>query len=356
MTHQLDLFASLQPEMPAEAPTVPTPAPTPVPAAFTATETTTPVRPQQPRRPDSFLKDPSERAFQVGEAVANAWNKQHGGTHIEVPIGLVAALALIRQKDANGPDLGRQILAQDDRQLITMYREIWSVHWIHRPDLIDRARILHEWLNDEPEPDRHRMYVVRMVTKAALERGLFDITGHADPYVRSQADVLSPTLTLLRSLGAQQGLGEYHTPPPVTDTIAEAVIGSVVAELQVGRLKGIKPNEHVHDPASGTGGMLRSAAQLLRREGLEPADYRWSMVDIGLIAAACAAVNCLVWGLGPNVTVACDDSLANPNAVEDAIKHARAVIEHRDQILGTARMVAAVRQAEQLLNQVAAAA
>ncbi|WP_406260528.1 SAM-dependent methyltransferase [Streptomyces chartreusis] len=341
---QLDLFAGLEEE------------PEPVPATFAATQTPAvsssppPATVPSPRPPrPRVVRDPHGQAMRIGEAVAGVWHRQHGGTRIEVPIGIVAALALIRQRDEDGPDLKAQILGQDDAQLIGMFREIWSMYWIHRPDLIDRARILHEWLNDE-EIDGHRAYVVRGVTKAALDYGLFDLTAHADPYLRAQADVLSPVMMLVRSSGAQQGLGEYHTPAPVADAMADLLAAESVFDVT---LQANEPQrgQHIHDPAGGSGGLLRSAAQHLRERGQDPADFQWSMCDIDEIAAACGAVNAIIWSLGPRVTVACDDSLANPRAIEDAMKHARAVIEHRDETLGKARIIAAVRQAQQLLEQ-----
>ncbi|WP_327356291.1 N-6 DNA methylase [Streptomyces sp. NBC_01304] len=292
--------------------------------------------------------------MRIGEGVAGVWHRQHGGPRIEVPIGIVAALSLIRQKDDRGPDLKAQILAQEDTQLIGMFREIWSTHWMHRPDLIERARILHEWLNDE-EIDGHRAYVVRAVTKAALEHGLFDLTGHADPYLRAQTDVLSPVMMLVRSSGAQQGLGEYHTPASVADAMANMLAAESVMDIQLA-VDDPQRGQHVHDPAAGSGGLLRSAAQHLRERGLDPADFQWSMVDIDEIAAACAAVNSIIWQLGPRVTVACADSIVNPRAVEEAMKQARAVFAHRDEMLGKARIIAALRQTQHLLEQSTAVA
>ncbi|MGX1668652.1 N-6 DNA methylase [Streptomyces sp. NPDC055400] len=347
---QLDLFAALEEK------------PHPIPATFTA-----PKKPSTPSRPAPTAAavtarprratpsgDPHGHAMRIGEAVAGVWHRQHGGSRIEVPIGIVAALALIRQKDDSGPDLKAQILAQDNTQLITMFREIWSTHWMHRPDLIDRARILHEWLNDK-EIDDHRAYLVRAATKAALDQGLFDLTGHADPYLRAQTDVLSPIMMLVRSSGAQQGLGEYHTPASVADAMANILAAGSVMNIQLA-VKDPQRGEHIHDPAAGSGGLLRSAAQRLREQGLDPAEFQWSMVDIDEIAAACAAANSIIWELGPRVTVACADSLANPNAVEDAMRHARAVFAHRDEMLGKARIVAALRQTQRLLEQSTAVA
>ncbi|MEV6840266.1 hypothetical protein AB0N17_38210 [Streptomyces sp. NPDC051133] len=236
MTQQLDLFAEITAD------------PEPVPATFAAAakparsapsapsptlaQLAAPSRPRARRTPRPHpVRDPHRRALEIGEAVAERWHNRHGGSGIEVPIGVVAALSLIREKDPNGPDLKAQILAQDGPQLIEMLREIWSMHWMHRPDLIERARILHEWLNDEV--DEYRTQAVRAVAETALKRGLFDLTAHEDPFLRSATDVLSPVMTCLRSHGARQGLGEYHTPPPVADAIAEANLHAI-ADIGLG--------------------------------------------------------------------------------------------------------------------------
>ncbi|WP_143179736.1 N-6 DNA methylase [Streptomyces yunnanensis] len=295
------------------------------------------------------VSDPHRLALEIGEAVAARWHNLHGGTAIEVPIGVVAALALIRQRDPSGPDLKGQILAQDGPQMIAMLREIWSTHWLHRPDLIDRARILHEWLNDDV--DECRMSAVRAVAETTLKRGLFDLTGHEDPFLRSATDVLSPAMMCLRSRGAQQGLGEFHTPPSVAEAMADIVAAGQVMEIEL-MVDEPKQGAHIHDPAAGSGGLLRAAAQHLRQRGHDPAAFQWSMVDIDQIAAACCAVNAIIWELGPRVTVACADSLANPNAVDDAMKEARAVFEHRDEVLDKARITAAIRRTQQLMEQV----
>ncbi|WP_030660343.1 N-6 DNA methylase [Streptomyces rimosus] len=358
MTQQLDLFADLQPApmppqpktpvtfaaKPSRSTTAPSPAPRPA-----KKQPSTPARPRTISvRPASA---PHAQAMQIGEAVAGAWHRQHGGNHVNVPIGIVAALSLIGQKDPNGPDLATQILSLNDTNLIGMYREIWSTHWFQRPDLIDRARILHEWLNDT-DVDKNRISAVRAVTEAALKNGLLTLTGYADPYLRSMTDVLSPVMILLRSRGAQQGLGEFHTPASVAETMAE-IMGFNTLDIMMTTTEAgqPQPGQHIHDPAGGSGGLLRAAAQNLREKHLDPADFQWSMCDIDEIAAACAAVNAIIWGLGPRVTVACADILTNPRAIEDAVEHARAVIEHRNSVLGKAKVIAAIQRPQQLLNQ-----
>ncbi|MEV0445918.1 N-6 DNA methylase [Streptomyces spectabilis] len=347
MTQQLDLFADLAADntpVPSTFTTAPEPpaqrAPAPTPAG---------AAPQAARRTGlpHLPADPHGRALEIGEAVAARWHNLHGGSDIQVPIGVVAALCLIREKDPQGPDLRAQILTQDGSQLVAMIREIWSTQWIYRPDLIERARILHEWLNDDV--DHRRETAVRAVAETALKRGLFDLTAHEDPYLRSATDVLSLVMTSLRSSGARKGLGEYHTPAPVAEAMSEVVNHGILAEVQLA-VQDLKQRQHIHDPCAGSGGLLRAAAQSIRERGGDPADFRWSMVDIDPIAAACAAVNAMVWSLGPHVTVACADALATPNAVEEAMEQARAVFAHRDEVLGRARIFAALHQAQSLMD------
>lgn len=356
MDLQLDLFAALAAE--SDQPSKPAPAPRRAAAPTATTRPTVAATPAPRAKPAAGRRLSDEGAHRtavaLGEAVAGAWHRAHGGPDMAVPIGLVAALTLIRQRDAHGPDLKAQILAQPPRELIEMYRQIWAGHWQARPDLIDRARVLHEWLNAPGEIDDHRAYCVKVVTEAALKAGILDLTGHPDAIERSRTDALSHVIMLLRSDGARQGLGEFHTPASVTTMLGEVMLAELSAETTM-EAKGPEAGQHIHDPAGGSGGMLRAAAQALRWRGHDPADFQWSMVDIDQIAAACAAVNAIVWGLGPNVVVACDDSLVNPRAVEDARAHARAVIAHRDQVMGTARMIAAVRRTQALLETAVAA-
>ncbi|MFE2852075.1 N-6 DNA methylase [Streptomyces lavendulae] len=351
MELQLDLFAT-EPAEPVPTPRRTAPHATPARPAPAAPPSASRPRAKPAGRKRMSDEDVHRTAAALGEAVTNTWNRVHGGPDIAVPIGLVAALSLIRQHDVHGPDLKAQILAQQPRELIEMYRQIWAGHWQARPELIDRARILHEWLNSSDEIDDHRAYCVKAVTEAALRAGILDLTGHPDPIDRARTDALSHVIMLLRSNGARQGLGEFHTPSSVSDMLAETTLCALSADLGMDATP--EAGQHIHDPAGGSGGLLRAAAQALRWRGLDPADFIWSMVDVDAIAAACGAVNAIVWGLGQNVVVACDDALANPRAVEDARAHARRVIEHRDQVMGMARMTAAMRQTQALLESAVA--
>lgn len=138
--------------------------------------------------------------------------------------------------------------------------------------------------------------------------------------------------------------------------MAEMMLQEISVAMLEDQFDKLQPGEHIHDPACGSGGMLRAAAQAVRQRGAETASFRWSGVDVDEIAAACTAVNAIIWDLGPHVTIACANILTSPNAVEEAAEEARAVIEHRDRLVAQASMVAGIRKVEALLNQAVPAA
>ena len=108
-------------------------------------------------------------------------------------------------------------------ELPQFFKEIYLGHWIKRPDLINRALRLHDWAWN-PDPDNQQLRAVHAVTHRAINTGLLDLTGHDDPYCAPESDVLSPLLTGLRHKSDKKWRGEYHTPPCVTDLMANILV------------------------------------------------------------------------------------------------------------------------------------
>ncbi|MFK0279799.1 N-6 DNA methylase [Streptomyces sp. NPDC090499] len=285
-------------------------------------------------------RDPHEHARKIAENVIDAWYQSHGGSSIDVPLGTVAALALLRQPPEAGNGLADWIMSREPHELPQIFKEIYLGYWIKRPDLIDRAVRLHDWAWN-PDPDPRQLRAVQAVTHRALNQGLLDLTGHDDPYMRAETDVLSPLLTGLRHKSDKKWRGEYHTPPGVTDLLARMLVDEDFAQ----------PDLAIREPAVGSGTMLRSVAQRLRDLGLNPHDYHWYGNDIDALAAACAAVNAIIWDLGPQCFIGCADSLA----LEDG-GHAKTLAEakdsfaDRDRYLDTATSIVATRRAVRLLD------
>lgn len=363
---QLDLFASAE-EIPATFTTRPAaaprptavPAPRPAPAlapgpvAAAATEPDglfidprplpsvhTPI-PAPRRFASHFTGNPREAGQRLGEAVAEAWHSSsYGGYRIDIPVSIVAALALFPIK-GHTKDVTRIISTCTDWELLQGYREIYADCWANRPDLAARMAPLMGWLTEDGVKDT--IYAVRRVTDTALRYGVLEMTGAADPAHRCDTDLMSWTITSLRSNGARQGLGEYHTPPELCDVMARLLVDEPPH-------KGAWFNE----PAGGTGGMFRALAQHLRHLHLDPADYGWALNDLDPLAAAGAAVNAIVWGLGPNVLVSCGDSLAHGDLPQQAAAERVHLIEERDQILSRIAVTEAYRNAIALADRLMA--
>lgn len=290
------------------------------------------------RRRYAVPRDPNQHANEIAENVMGAWFSHHGGSRMDIPLGSVAALCFFRE-----PLVADWLLPLKPEQLPQLFKEIWGVQWFSRPDLIEVARPLHDWL--EEEQDTYQLRSVQAVVHAAVNTGLMDITAETDPYLRSQADVLSPLLTHLRHKSDKKWRGEYHTPPCVTDLLAHMLVDS-----------DIKPGASFREPAIGSGGMFRSVAQRLRELNLNPHDFRWFGNDIDHLSTACAAVNAILWDLGPQTAIWRADTLADhDNAlVTKALAERKAVIEHRNRIVEEARMRATIHHLDRLLQGAAA--
>ncbi|MGM9465346.1 N-6 DNA methylase [Streptomyces murinus] len=282
--------------------------------------------------------DPDATAFEIAEAVSYAWNHAHGGSGIEIPIGVVATLALWPLRGPDAYLAADWWLSLNDADLLTAFRECWARWWIMRPDLIDRATPLHKWLDDE-DPHPNRAGAVRAVATAALTNGLLHLTSNGDPYLNSATDVIGPLLIRMRAAGAQDSLAEVYTPPSAAELMAHILLDGP-----------LEPGMKWHDPAGGTGTMYRAAAQVLRDRGLDPHDFGWSLNDVDELAAAGAAVNAILWDLGPHVLIACGDTLAEGDLIDRAVREAHGSLERREELQQLAAILAAIRKVEALVR------
>lgn len=288
----------------------------------------------RPRRPALRGREPEATAARVAEAAARAWHRSRGGTALEVPLGVVAALAQLAAP-AGRPDPAAALLALTPDQLWRTLERIWSVRWLSRPELVEWAAPLHIWLRNAT-PDPHRLQAVHDVAAEALGTGLLDLTGSPDPLERSRADLLGRLLMMLRSEGTKRYLAEEHTP---------AEMAELVARLALVSPEQLKPGSWLAEPTAGTGGMFRAVAEVLREAGRSPSEIGWFMQDVDEAAAACCAVNAIVWDLGPRVLVYCGDILTTPDGWERADADRREILAHHARVVGAALPVARIQRA-----------
>ncbi|MFF3516153.1 N-6 DNA methylase [Streptomyces sp. NPDC002573] len=361
---QLDLFADAEetpipatfaarpkPARTVTAPPAPRPAPAPRPVVAAEEEPGGLLADPRPELPSVqtpipaprqiaplLIGNPRDAGQRLGEAVSETWHASNwGGYRMDIPVSIVGGLALFPIK-GHTEDVTRIISNASDFELIQGYREIYAHTWAQRPDLGARMAPLMGWLTEDGVMEK--AYAVRRVTETALRYGILQLTGDPDPWCRSDTDVMSWTITSLRSHGAKQGLGEFHTPPELCDMMAAMTCPEAPE-------KGMR----FHEPAGGTGGMFRALAQHLRHMQLDPADFEWWLNELEPLAAASAAVNAIVWGLGPNVVIACGDTLADGGLADRAAQERKHLFEERDEILGRLAVAEAAHQAMALADR-----
>lgn len=279
-------------------------------------------------------------AVSLAERVAEAWHRQHARDGIAIPMGIFAGLTLLRSTAMDGTDVPEYVLSLDKADLVEFHRSIWAALWMRQPYMVEVSRPIHDWL-EEDNLDPKVVNGIHAITHTAIKGGLLNITGDDDPAMRCDVDMLGTLLTVLRSQGARGALAEYHTPPEVADMMAGMTI-------QPGSLE---PGAWFGEPAAGTGGMFRAASLTMRLQGMNPADYGWHMAELDPIAAACSAVNAIVWGLGPNVLIFCGDTLATGDTVAPAVEHRRGVLDHHHRVMSNFAIAQAIQKTRALFAQ-----
>jgi type I restriction enzyme M protein len=97
-------------------------------------------------------------------------------------------------------------------------------------------------------------------------------------------------------------------------TAAEFYTNRTLVHLMTQMLE-IQPGESVYDPTCGSGGMLLSAAQELRRQGKEHRTLKLYGQELNLTTSAIARMNLFLHGI-EDFDVVRDDTLANPGFLD----------------------------------------
>ncbi|WP_280454203.1 N-6 DNA methylase [Nocardia brasiliensis] len=269
------------------------------------------------------------RCLLITELVSEVWRARahHISQRLDILLGAVAVASLIRQPHTDGHAVAELWEQGDDALLHDRLHRVWAMRWIEQPYLTQAAAPLRAWLHDEeiemaPETAR----AIRAVIATALRAGILHLTGSEDPARRDAVDLLGTVLTYMRATGDKQKRGEYFTSPSMADLIGHMLFEWVTAAAAYPSHDLLPPKgASIADPCAGTGGLLRPAAQQIRRLGGDPADYRWYCADINSLSAACSAANAMTWGLadnrGTNVLIHCGDTLH-----DDGISHQLAVM------------------------------
>ncbi|GAA4935758.1 hypothetical protein GCM10023224_15670 [Streptomonospora halophila] len=264
-------------------------------------------------------------AARIAEAVDETWHNDHGHGDWQVPVSVVATLALIAPPPDKRDRAAAQVAALDNDVFTHLMRAQWGQFVNARPDLITPAWPLVSVWDGENAITGPTVRAAQRVAKAALQRGLWHLS--AEPELRCSLDLLGHVLTTLRGRKAATAHSAFYTAPGVADAMAH-MLGAPEEGTQM------------HEPTAGTGGMLRALAQAMRHHGRDPATVTWAAVDVDPLAIACLAANALLWGLGPRVLLGVGDILT-----DDWIAAAEAQRRHTLDLAGHIRRDKAMLQA-----------
>lgn len=292
--------------------------------------------------------DAVSRARRIAGSAADAWYQTQGGSDFDTATGVVAALALAgtslglaegdHERDLFVTSLAEEIPGGTDDFIVEGLSEVWARFWMIRPDLARLARPFDWWLNEEPGKRSSSLpHAAASVARAAVKAGLLDMALNGS---LADCDLIGTMHMHDRSSSARQARGEFYTPPNLCDMMAQMILGK----------EDLKPGMSIAEPAAGTGGMLRSAANWIREQGMDPGEFWWVANDISHVSVAGLAVNCYLWGLGPHVIIGVANSLADPEWPQRAWKEQQQVIEHRDEIAAQLRTRLAVDRVMALLK------
>lgn len=279
------------------------------------------------RRAKAVPSDPREHARSIAEAVDEAWHSRYGGSRIEVPMSVVAALALVAREATDADqlvELGETMERLDHEGFGLLIQRLWCEFAVLRPDLNPRTKHLWSWTDEDQ--DETVLRAVQAVGRAAIRKGLLERCG---PDAWGEMDLLGMLLQTMKSHGGRKGIGQFLTPVDLTALI--------------GRMAGPKEGDRILEPCAGTGTMLLGAARAMRENGLDPTTCEWWANDLDPLAAALCAVNVHLWGLGWRVVVGCGDGLLDA-WMHEALEHRQIAIEQLQAAWAQARQIAAVRQ------------
>lgn len=274
-------------------------------------------------------RDPGQHAMAIAHAVDTAWNKSNHSGRRDVALSVVAGLSLLGQRDPHGPDLTEQLRTQTPADFAATLREIYSAVVNARPDLIHLVYPLMQWIFADPQPALQ--HAAKRTADAALGEGQLELTGTESRY---DTDLLGTMLSLLKSVSAGKANAQIYTPAPLADMMA--------------RMNVPDEGSSVCDPAVGTGGLLRAAAQAMREHDRDPTTVAWYGADIDDLAIAACAVNSLLWQLGPRMLLCVSNTLAEGDWADRAEAQRAEILGLSETIRRDKVMLNAVRTAQKL--------
>ncbi|WP_367139287.1 N-6 DNA methylase [Saccharothrix sp. HUAS TT1] len=277
---------------------------------------------------------PRQHVLRLSERVVETWFGHHGGNNLEIPMSVVAVMSLLSPPHEERQAAIDETAGMSPEAFGGVMGVLWQRFVRARPDLVNPVwPFVRIWVgsSDSYRMSDQALAAAKAVGDTLLRHDLFSLADN-----RYDVDLLGQVLTELRPKSSLQARGQFYTPPDVCQLMAAMTV--------------LGEGESVSDPALGSGGMFRGAAQAMREQGLDPTTVTWIGNDIDDLAIAAAAVNAVLWNLGPNVVLGVANALTEPDWVGRAVRMRNEMVS----LARNAMTLDLLRGVEQLIQGAAA--
>ncbi|GAA1120234.1 hypothetical protein [Nocardiopsis metallicus] len=237
-----------------------------------------------------------DEAHALGSTLAAAWQEAYGPSLIEVPMSMVASLALF---DTPTPERAPQPMVEvvelENHAFLSELYTRWNLGAYTWPRLHHLWLPWFEWVGgllmspDQLNSDQRIIAAARHIGALAAREGLADLVTHV--HASAQCDLLGH---LLNALHTQ--LQEGSSCPEPTPLL-------VPADNDIALAQQLHPGVVVEDPAAWSGTRIMHLVRELRQRGIDPRTITWRLRATNPVAAATLATSCALWGLGESVVI-----------------------------------------------------
>ncbi|MEV6818550.1 hypothetical protein AB0M72_07315 [Nocardiopsis dassonvillei] len=237
-----------------------------------------------------------EHARHLGQVIAAAWRQAYGAGRIEVPMSMVASLALFdTPTPEHAPQPLGEVVEMDDHAFLRELYARWNLGAYTWPGLHHLWLPWFEWTGtllmfpSRERTDGRIIAAARRIGVLAVQEGLADLI--TSVHTGARCDVLGHILNPLHT----QLQAEDPTPDPTP-----ALVGP---DHDAAWAQQLRPGAVVHDPAAWSGTRIMHLVRDLGQRGIDPRTLTWRLRATDTVAAATLATSCALWGLGGAVVI-----------------------------------------------------
>lgn len=230
-----------------------------------------------------------DEARRLATLITTAWQESYGHALIEVPMSMVASVALFdTHATSHTPRPMAEVVELHDHAFLQELYARWNLSAHTWP------RLHHLWLPwfgwtgkqlmfPNEQADQRIITAARHIGALAVREELADLI--AEVHTSARCDVLSH---ILHPLHAQ--LQKHRPAPEPTPRLVPPGTDSSWSDQ-------LHPGAVIEDPAAWSGTRIMHLVRDLYRRGIDPRTLTWRLRTTNPVAAATLATSCALWGL-----------------------------------------------------------